>query len=44
MCSKIALLTAERQKPHSAKNEAFEVVGKVGETTLLDSILLNKTL
>lgn len=24
--------TAERQKPRSAKNEAFEVVGKVGES------------
>lgn len=26
----IRTLTAERQKPHSAKNEVFEVVGKVG--------------
>lgn len=32
--------TAERQKPRPAKNEAFEVVGKVEESNPVDGILL----
>jgi hypothetical protein len=36
----IRTLTAERQKPRSAKNEALEVVSKVVASTLLDNILL----